>query len=309
MKYYLVINCFLFTIILLGVFKIILFSNRAELLPYNSVAEKRLYQPVNLASENREMKSWDGPVSQSPGKNWIFEVFTPPIIYFDPRSNEWTLEPPVEEIEKDKPLGLELLVFQREFYRLQYNGYLIVPAGGVKDTMILIDNLETEKGIYGRVGQRFENDQFYILSFDVKRFLVESDNPIQTPYFDEHIRLIVFDERLGEEITLTGNKKKFKPQVKAVIRSIEDPIQSVTVGEGESFIIAESEYKCVEIDLANNSVRVRRVLPLPANEVVETLIAKPGFDRNTLLHSISDPTRRSQNKIESIQAIPILGES
>ena len=286
-----------------------LFASKAEIMPINAVTEKHPYIPVKLASKNHEMKPWDGPVSQSSGKNWIFEVFTPPIIFFDPRSNEWTLEPPVEGIEKDKPLGLELLVFQRELYRLQYNGYLIVLAGGVMDTMILIDNLETEKGNYGRVGQRFENDQFYILSFDVKRFLVESDNPIQTPYFNEQIRLVVFDERLGEEITLTGNKKKFKPQVKAVIRLIEDPIQTVTVGEGESFIIAESEYKCVEIDLASNSVRVRRDLSAPANEVVETLIAKPGIDRNTLLHSISDPTRRSQNKIESNQAVPTWGES
>ena len=70
------------------------------------------------------------------------------------------MEPPAEEVEKDKPIRLELLVFQRELYRLQYNGYLVAPSGGVKDTMVLIDNLETEKGIYGRVGQRFEDDHF-----------------------------------------------------------------------------------------------------------------------------------------------------
>ncbi len=309
MKYYLVINCFLFIIILLGGFRIILFSNRAELLPFNSVVEKRPYQPVNLASENRELKSWDGPECQSPGKDWVFEVFTPPIIFFDPRTSAWTLEPPVEEVEKDKPVGFELLVFQRELYRLQYNGYLVAPSGGVKDTMVLIDNLETEKGIYGRVGQRFEDDHFYIRSFDVMRYLVQSDNSNQTPYFDENIRLVVFDERLGEDITLTGNKKRYKPQVKAVIRMIEDPIQTVTVGEGESFIIAEAEYKCVEIDLANNSVRVRRNLSAPANEVIETLIAKPGIDGTTLLQTISDPAGREQNKLESYPVVTTLGES
>ena len=309
MKVYLVINCFLFILVLIVGSSFLLFPEYAEPLSIKNSIEKHPYHSLKLASDNLDIGLWDKPVSQSSGEDWVFEVFTPPIIYFDPRTNEWTLEPPTEESEKVMPFGLELLVFQRELYRLQYNGYLVAPSGEEENTTVLIDNLETEKGIYGRVGQRFEDDQFYIRSFDVKRYLVQSDNPKQTPYLDENISLVVFDERLGKEMTLTGNKKKYKPNVKAVIRSKENPIQAVTVGEGESFAIDKVEYECVEINLTHNSVRVKKNFPATVNEMIETLTAQPGIDGTTLLHSISEPKRSSQNKLEQYQSVTSLEES
>jgi hypothetical protein len=67
---------------------------------------------------------WAPPRSPSRGASWVFEVFTPPEITFDPRSNQFAVQPPVsvENVPVPAPFGLELLSVRREPFRVRLIG-------------------------------------------------------------------------------------------------------------------------------------------------------------------------------------------
>ena len=81
-----------------------------------------------VVTRNIEKAIWDKPVSQSRGEDWLFDVFTPPVIYYNPVSGTFTLTPPTivsGKIADDpyKDFGLELVDVRPRPYRLQLVGY------------------------------------------------------------------------------------------------------------------------------------------------------------------------------------------
>src|SRR5882724_9623739 len=41
---------------------------------------------------------WNDPPPQTRGGKWVYEMFTPPEIYFDPRSREFSITPPLKPV-------------------------------------------------------------------------------------------------------------------------------------------------------------------------------------------------------------------
>src|SRR5688572_17735942 len=52
------------------------------------------YQPSEITLATLETKTWTAPTEQPAGKNWLFEVFTPPVIYYNEQSKRFTVEKP-----------------------------------------------------------------------------------------------------------------------------------------------------------------------------------------------------------------------
>ena len=82
------------------------------------------------------LESWAAPKSQSRGEEWVFDVFTPPVIYYDPISREFAVTPPNLQARDDglsqwTHFDLELLEVRLRPYRLQLVGYAGEPGSYV----------------------------------------------------------------------------------------------------------------------------------------------------------------------------------
>src|SRR5258706_15876534 len=73
-------------------------------------------------------ETWGAPVAQSRGGNWIYDTFTPPEIFYNARSKQFTVKPPSSLVDEDtqEAFGLDLISVRPEPFRLQ----LIVYVGG-----------------------------------------------------------------------------------------------------------------------------------------------------------------------------------
>jgi len=90
---------------------------------------------VSNASSERVM-TWPVPEPQGRGPQWVFDVFTPPEIFYHPASQQFYVKavpPPIEpsvlanslaEPQDEKPSTPRLLNVRRETYPLQLRGYI-----------------------------------------------------------------------------------------------------------------------------------------------------------------------------------------
>ena len=78
------------------------------------------YTPPVLPRTETQPTAWARPAAQSHGRGWLHEVFTPPVIYYNPLARSFAVTPPLNPTEGDTPFGLELLQVMLEPYRLQW---------------------------------------------------------------------------------------------------------------------------------------------------------------------------------------------
>lgn len=213
---------------------------------------------------------WAPPRSQSSGSDWIFEVFTPPTIYFDPAEKAFTVTPPLAAVEED-PFGLELLEVARELYRLQYAGH----AGGRNHYLIELVDPATGAFFRGKVGDVFPEAAFAIEAFSVERQTVRPPDPDGTPYIQNTVRLIVADWRLHKSIELTS-APRYEKRLAVVVRA--DNGDSHRLSVGESLTLQDMEYVLVRADLKAGKARLRRRNSATGTTVTMTLTRAPPTD-------------------------------
>lgn len=155
---------------------------------------------------------WKAPVAQSAGREWIFEVFTPPIIFFDPQSGQFTLRPPLEP-EVPPVFGLEVTGIERVPYRLQYAGHHGEPGR----YWVELHDVAEDRFYRGRSGEAFPEGEFVLRRFTAETRRVQPpDRPWATPYVETFIEVVVDDQRSGETVTF-GRDPLYLPEPVAVV--------------------------------------------------------------------------------------------
>lgn len=226
----------------------------------------RSWTPVTTAAVDPQVLDWPPPAAQSRGERWIFEAFTPPIIYFNPTTQAFTVEPPLppSAAPVEPPFGISVVAVERELYRLQLEGYLVGPVGNV----YLLNNVETGEGVRLREGQSAPEAAVTLVSGRIERRVVPSDDASQTPTSIEVVTVALRDERLGEGLELTNLSPRYNPRIQARLQ-LEDGT-AVTAGEGESVAGPAGQFIIRRIDLENQRVTVEK-LSTGAESVVREL--------------------------------------
>lgn len=209
-----------------------------------------LYQPDNLLVKTSPLLDWDPPGSQSGGDDWIFEVFTPPIIYFNPETRTFTVTPPFGKKEVP-PFGLVVSEIKRALYRLQFAGYL----GGEGKYLIEIQDIEGGTYLRGRVGEVFDDSDFEILDFSAERVLIQPEDPAQTPYVENVVHLEIRDRRLNETVVLS-RAPKLSPKVVGEFVDMDGGRH--TLGIGDSVQVGDAEYRIDSMDIESETASVTR---------------------------------------------------
>ncbi|MFT5837036.1 MAG: hypothetical protein ACI9ZV_000539 [Candidatus Azotimanducaceae bacterium] len=220
--------------------------------PVNIEPADNPYQAVPIAESKLVEANWPEATAQPAGPRWIYDVFTPPKIYMDLVTKQFTADPPVK-LADPVPFGIYLAEIERNPYRIQLEGYVEEDLSDASKSLLLIFNEETQKQVRARPGDVKVSAEFKLLSFDIER-IRDSDNNIQ-----KVATAVILDQRSGEEVALIHGERLFDFGVTVVIKSAENPsFEKVLTEAFTDFEGPSGSYSLKEINLEESSVLVEK---------------------------------------------------
>lgn len=246
------------------------------------------YEPVATEPAPVKVEQWAAPMAQSRGREWIYDTFTPPEIFYNTRSKQFTVKPPSGLLDDEALLafGLELVAVQPEPFRLQLIGYV----GEGERLKGMFQNTVT-----GEVLLLQGSERVPALGLTINDFQVRAQ-PIAVPESMTTQQRVAFavirDEKNNREVTLTNRERVFTGTVFAFVAA-PGQTETRTVRTGDTFKIGEASYTIEKIQTTPPTVEVvkeapgltqpdRRVLTPREVEMAEEPDAPPaGADNNS----------------------------
>lgn len=219
-----------------------------------------------------QLVEWERPGPQSAGPHWLYDVFTPPEIFYNAITQEFTVIPPGGPVEEDD-FGIGLVDIREELYRVQLLGYV----GRQGDFLINLENVETGELVLAREGREYPELGITVRSFKVERQQVRHEG--RTDVFEEVARIVIFDHRLERELELRSDTRLRDDRPTAIFRRTGDSGDEIRAHEGDSFDVGEYNFLVESIDP-------------PVATVVRTSRENPE-ERQTEALTVSRPTQRA----------------
>lgn len=226
---------------------------------------------------------WPKAPSQSQGSGWLYEVFTPPVIYYNSLARSFAVSPPSTLTEPGVVVfGLELLAVKLEPYRLQLMGYFGAPG----DYLAAFVSPQSPETLLARAGHRFDRLGLTLKSFDVRKVTVESREP--GPVYDVAALAVLQDEQSGNEIVLDSRSRKLTDTPLAVFSVPGTAGKSRELHEGDTFADDGATYRIERIQLDPPEVVVARTTPgLPVPEMRVLRPAAPLAGKTTTTNPLA----------------------
>ncbi|MDP2138799.1 MAG: hypothetical protein Q8J74_13195 [Candidatus Didemnitutus sp.] len=218
--------------------------------------------PVSLSGENYlaakfrpldgASAAWASPAAQSHGPGWVYEVFTPPVIYYHAAARSFAVTPPSTSVEGGGVFGLELLDVKWELYRLQLLGYV----GEQGDYLAAFVSSRVPQTLLARTGKRFADLGLVLKEFTVRKVKVGDDPAF--PAYDIAAVAILQDEATGEVVSLDDRVRKYTNTPLAVLR-LDAKSQPREAREGDVFHDKTATLRIERIQLDPPEVVVARL--------------------------------------------------
>jgi hypothetical protein len=235
------------------------------------------------AYEKREIKvamppsqSWAKAGAQPAGEKWIYNVFTPPKIFYNTQTKQFTVIPP-EQVTVDPigttPVGpviptvirpdLELVKVTQPLFRLQLVGY-IGSEGNYRGTF---NNELTGKTFFGTTGRKVPELNLEIINFEAKRrkvVVAGGSTIIEVTAF-----AVVKDTESGKEYHLDHDKRLAEGKPTVTFKLADGSER--TFSSGDTISCGEFTYIVGDLKLEPPSAVVTKTgvsLPQPKVEVL-----------------------------------------
>jgi len=229
-----------------------------------------------------EMVVWNEAPAQSRGSEWRYDVFTPPVIYYNDQTRTFSVTPPtntrpVASAPSDTPYDIELVSVRQEPYRIQLVGYVGASDNPIA-TFAIADSGET---VVGRPGRRFEKHQFSVKSFKIDRQTTPVGEGM--PVVENVAVAVILDEETGREEILTNRETKMLPRLQATFRVNVYPGETVKVREGATIQANGQAYLVTQLSLLPPQAVVSRRSrdALGASETRTLTVAAPGAESSS----------------------------
>ena len=201
-------------------------------------------------------ETWALPSAQSKGRDWVYDAFTPPEIFYNARSKHFTVKPPLATSDDmpEEAFGLELVTVRPEPFRLQMIGYV----GEGKDARGIFENVASGDVLLATAGRRVPNLSLTIKSFEIA--MVEIALPQSTTTRQRVGTAVVRDEKTGRDVVLTNRERRFTGGLSAFVAP---PGQTTTreVRTGDRFKLGDATYRIDKVLLTPPSVEVSKESP------------------------------------------------
>lgn len=208
---------------------------------------------------------WEPPRAQPRGPDWVYDVFTPPEIFFHAQTKRFAVKPPDAFVDDEVPeeFGVELIAVRAEPFRLQLIGYV----GGDGAWRGTFQDGETGDVVVAGSGHRFEGLEIDVRSVDVRLQPVVLPESMTTQ--QRVATAIVHDRRTDRDVVLTPRERHSDGKTTALISMAGGAQREVC--EGETLVQGDAVYKMEQIHLAP-----------PALDVVKRAKGETESDRRRL---------------------------
>jgi len=219
---------------------------------------------------------WGNPSPQG-GPNWIFDIFTPPVIYYDEATRTFTVTPPYPVVEPVEDIfDLELVDIVPVPFRFQLVSY----AGSKGNYLLTLENLDSGQDVFCGPHDVLTDHGLKVIDFVEIREVAASTQVGTTEAFDFVGKLVVEDQRTGDQYALRHNK----------ITYLEDPVahfvttsgEAVRLAEGESWRSGSTIYTVNRIDLNSHSVALEKSSSDVGDRVAKILHSSKSFNSSDL---------------------------
>lgn len=236
------------------------------------------YTPTATDAPAVKTDLWNQPGAQSRGREWVYDAFTPPEIFYNARSKRFTVKPPLSAAEEapEEAFGLELVSVRPEPFRLQLIGY----AGGEGDWRGTFQNVATGEVFLAAAGRRVPNLALSIKALEVRAVDIALPQSMTTR--QRVATAVVHDDRTKRDITLTHRERQFTGGLSAFVAATGDAATR-EVRDGETFQLGAASYHVDKIHLAPPSIDVTKESPT---------LTQP--DRRTLTQRDADESTPSE---------------
>lgn len=224
------------------------------------------YEPTNWSLPETKTAAWLEASAPSRGEGWVYELFTPPVIYYNALTRSFMVTPSRPPNGNPQHSGIGLLAVKPEQFRLQLAGYF----GGAGDYLVVFTCPNQPETLFARAGHKFKSLGLTFKGFEVKKVLVEHGD--SWPVYDIAALAVLADDRTGGEVVLDSRTRKFTGAPLAVLQ-LPAGGRPRDVREGDTFSDEYSDYRIEHIQLDPPEVVVARTIPgLPQPE---TMILHP----------------------------------
>jgi len=229
------------------------------------------YTPVAAAATAVRTAVWAVPGAQSRGREWIYDTFTPPEIFYQARTRQFTVRPPSSLVEEEviEPFGLELISVRPELFRLQLIGYV----GADGNWQGTFQNVDTGEAFIASSGQRVPKLGLTIKTLDVRMEPIALPESMTTP--QRVATAVVVDEKNGREVVLTHRERNFTGTVTGIVAGPLLPAPR-DVREGDEVKVGGVTYRIGRIQLSPPSAEVIKTVPGRAQPERRVLVPEEG---------------------------------
>lgn len=205
---------------------------------------------------------WPKATAQSAGGGWVYELFTPPVIYYNATARSFAVTPPDGSGRAlEAAPGMQLVAVHLEPYRLQLTGYF----GSPDDYVAAFARPGSSEVVLARTGQRFEQLGLTLKHFEVRKVRLDHSDP--WPVYDVAAQATLHDDRTGAEVVLDSRARKLTDTPLAVIQ-LPGRGKPREMREGDSWNEGDITYRVERIQLEPAEVVVARIVPgLPLPEL------------------------------------------
>ena len=251
-------------------------KNNAPGVGSRASGDSALYVPANLSEFKVSTQLWAPPVAQSGGALWVYDVFTPPEIYYDLDNKRFTVTPPsgpeVPLALPVPPFGVELVQVKQDAFRLQLVGYT-GKEGNYKGTF---ENAVSGKTILGQKGKKIDELDLTIVNFEVKQVRTNQASG-NTVIIETEATAQVADDKTGEIFNLT-NKSRLTKGTPIAYLKLEGSAEPVPFKVGAKFTVGDATFTVNSVSFEPNEVVVTKESPSlkqPEKKTLTNLASSP----------------------------------
>ncbi len=214
------------------------------------------YTPTAPDAPPIKTETWGTPTSQTRGRDWIYDAFTPPEIFYNAGSKQFTVKPPASLLDDDQleVFGLELITVRPEPFRLQLIGY----AGTDANAKGMFQNARSGRVELATVGRRFPDLGLTIKSFEVSQQAIRSGESMATK--QRVATAVVRDEKAGRDVILTHRDRVFTGTLFAFVAAPGETAAR-EVRMGDTFKLGDATYRIEKIETTPPTVEVTKESP------------------------------------------------
>ena len=221
-------------------------------------------ESVDLGSQPAAVE-WSQPRPQG-GPNWIFDIFTPPVIYYNEETETFTVTPPFPGAEGvEEVFELQLVQVQPVPYRFQLVSY----AGSAGNYVLTLEDLDSGRDVFCSPKEQLSEYGLEVISFSENRVVASSSREGTTEAFDLVGEAIVKDQRTGRQYLLRHNQITFLEEPKAMFETARG--ETLQMAEGDTWRSDDATYTVLSVQKDEQSATVEKTSTDVGDKVVKVL--------------------------------------